>query len=244
MTPVAGAVAERSGKLLTPQRNETRRPFEPRILAILLLLITGCIPSEHIAEYGMEPAGQPLLDEEPAPGELRSFVFEGARDVRAIRYESGDVVVDWITRSSGVSLEVENRTDQPIRVDWSAARLEGSFEAPLVLTDPGGREERAMPQAPTAVAPGERAHYGAIPGPPGAWQSFTGEEHRGFWQRERSVFDLDVDKASNDEARDQLARQAVGRTLRLVLPLELEGRVHELVLPARVGEATTRPSYY
>lgn len=222
----------------------TRATWRCGGLAILLLLVAGCAPSEHIADYGMEPAGRPLLNGEPASGEIRSYVFEGARDVRSLRYESGEVAIAWITYSWGVSLEVENRGDQPIGVNWSGARLEGSFEAPLVLADPGSRDERRLPQAATVVRPGDRARYQAIPGPPGSWQPFTDEENRGFWQRERPVFDLDVDSVPSEDERNRLARQAVGQILRLVLPLELQGNHQELILPARVVEVTTRASYY
>jgi hypothetical protein len=58
------------------------------------------------------------------------------------------------------------------------------------------------------------------------------------------MFDLDVDGTSERGARNALAERAVGKELRLVLPLEIEGRRYELGLPVRVSGASVRASYY
>lgn len=213
-------------------------------LLAILAVVGGCTPSEYIADYGLHPMGEAVLNGEPAPGELRPFVFDGAKPVRSVRYEDERVVVDWTTYSSNVRLEVANRTDSPLRVIWSETRIEGDFEAPLVLAEPGTFEQRGLPQQATVVGPGERESYTTIPGPPGDWQPLTDEEDRGFWQRERPMFDLDVDGAEDGSERDALAALAVGREIRLVLALDMGGERHELILPARVVEANTRASYY
>jgi hypothetical protein len=213
-------------------------------ISTLLLAIAGCMPSEYIADYAMQPASQPLLDGRAATGELRTFIFEGTREVPSLRYADDRLIVDWTVYSWGLNLTVENRTEQPMRVFWSDARLEGDFEVSLVLAEPGSREERSIPQEPTVIPPRERARYRVIPGPPGQWQPLTGAEDRGFWQRQRAMFDLEVDQAIGGHGRDQLAQQAVGRTLRFRLPIEIQGRRHDVVLPALIVGAATRPSYY
>lgn len=210
----------------------------------LVALIAGCSPSEYIADYGLQPVDEAVLDGEPAPGEVRAFVFDGVRPVPSVRYEDDAVVVDWTLYSSTGTVTIENRTASPLRVIWSDTRMEGDFHAPLVLAEPGSYEERDFPQQPTVVGPAARARYTTIPGPPGDWQPFTGDENRGFWQRARPAFDLDVAHAESQRERDALAERAVGRQLRLVLALEIEGQRHELGVPARVIEANVRASYY
>jgi hypothetical protein len=215
----------------------------PSFLAALLV-IAGCVPSEYIADYGLHPAGPATLDGDAAPGTLHSFVFDRLKGVRSVRYEDERLAVDWTVYSTRPRLEVENRTAAPLRVIWSETRIEGDFEAPLVLASPGPRDQRDLPQQPTVVEPGTREKYHTVPGPPGRWQPFTRDESRGFWQGARPMFDLDVNGAPGKRERNALAERALGSELRLVLVLEIDGRRHALRLPARVAEVSTRASYY
>jgi hypothetical protein len=212
-------------------------------LAALALPVVACTPS-YLAEYGLRPAGPATLDGAPAPGALSGFVFDGADPVPAVRYEDDRVAVDWILNSSRARLEIENRTGKPLRVIWSEARLEGDFQAPLILAESGTRKERSLPQEPTVLPPTERATYRTIVGPPGRWQAFTRDTGRGFWQSARPMFDLDVGGTRERGTRNALAERAVGTELRLVLPLEIEGMRYELALPVRVSGASVRASYY
>jgi hypothetical protein len=213
-------------------------------LASLLALGAACTPSEYIADYGLRPVCSATLNGGAVPGALRPFVFDGAEPVEAVRYEDDRVLVDWTLYSRNARLEIENRTGAPLRVIWGESRLEGDFQASLLLADPGTREERSLPQIPTEVPPFTRATYSTIAGPAGRWQAFTDDRNRGFWQPVRPMFDLDVDGAGELSAKSALARQAVGRQLRLVLPLEIEGRRYELDLPVQVSAASVRASYY
>jgi hypothetical protein len=213
-------------------------------LAALAVPAVACTPSEYIADYGLQPAAAATLNGDSAPGVLRPFVYDGAVGVRSVQYEDERVAVDWTLNSRFARLEIENRTDAPLRVIWSESRLEGDFEAPLILAESGTHDERSLPQEPTVVPPAARARYSTIAGPPGRWQAFTNDEDRGFWQSARPMFDLDVDGAGERDGRDALAERAVGRELRLVLPLEIEGRRYELGLPVRVIRASVRASYY
>lgn len=213
-------------------------------LAVVAVSTLACTPSEYIADYGLQPAGVAVLNGDSAPGTLRQFVFDGADEVRSIRYDDERVVVAWTLYSTGARLEIENRSAAPLGVVWSESRIEGAFDAPLILAEPGTYEQRSLPQQPTLVPPGEREQYSTIPGPAGRWQPFTDDENRGFWQRARPMFDLDVDRPDNGHERSALAERALGSELRLVLTLEIEGNRYELGLPARVVEASVRASYY
>jgi CheY-like chemotaxis protein len=213
-------------------------------LVTLALPVLACTPSEYIAEYGLRPVGSATLNGAPAPGALSPFVFDGADPVPAVRYQDERVAVDWILSSRRARLDIENRTDAPLRVIWSESRLEGDFQTPLILAEAGTRHERSLPQEPTVIPPAGRVTYRAIAAPPGRWTAFTNDQDRGFWQSARSIFDLDVDGASERGARIALAERAVGMELRLVLPLEIAGSRYELELPVRVSGASVRGSYY
>lgn len=115
---------------------------------------------------------------------------------------------------------------------------------PLILSDSGTKEERSLPQQPSSLAPGESDFYDLIPSPPGRWQPFSDDKTRGFWQRSRSLFDLDIDAAPSAEERQHLMQQAVGLEFRLVLPLQLGEKRRDLVLPLRVTGAEVRATYY
>jgi hypothetical protein len=212
-------------------------------LATVAVPVVACTPS-YIVEYGLQPVGFATLNEAPAPGALSPFVFDGVDPVPAVRYQDDRVVVDWILRSSRSRLEVVNRTEAPLRVIWSETRLEGDFQAPLILADAGTEEERSLPQEATVIPPGGRATYSTIAGPPGHWQAFTNDRNRGFWQSARPMFDLDVDGAAGRHTRNAIAEQAVGREFRLMLRLEIEGMHYELGLPVRVSGASVRASYH
>jgi hypothetical protein len=213
-------------------------------MAALAVTVVTCTPSEYIADYGLRPMGSPTVNGSPAPGALSPFVFDGADPLPAVRYEDDRVAVDWILYSRAARLEIENRTNAPLRVIWSDSRLEGDFQAPLILAAPGTHDERGLPQEPTVITPAGRQTYSAIAGPPGKWQAFGNDPDRGFWQSTRPMFDLDVDGAGERSRRDALAQRAVGQELRLVLSLEMDGRSYELALPVRVVGATVRASYY
>lgn len=229
--------------------NHDCRPFAVTLRRLRYAVIAGavgvfaCTASEHVADYGIEPVAQARLNGVEASGEWQPFVFEGANRVPSGRYQDEDVRIDWTVFSFGVTLTIENRSSYPLDVVWSESRIEGDFEAPLILTEPGTPEERSIPQQPTTVLAGTVQTYSAIAGPPGEWQPFTDDPQRGFWQRERSLFDLDLDNAPEDERR-LAAQRAVGQEIHLVLVLESEGERKRLDLPARVIEAKVRPAYY
>jgi hypothetical protein len=245
---VKNSVVTRPGSLARSSSGVPRGVKRQRLclfgcLAALAVPVAGCTPS-YLAEYGLRPAGSATLNGAPAPGSLSAFVFDGADPVPAVRYEDDRVAVDLVLNSSRARLEIENRTEAPLRVIWSEARLEGDFQAPLILAASGTRDERSLPQEPTVLPPAERATYRTIAGPPGRWQAFTNDRDRGFWQSARPMFDLDVHGTSERSARSALAERAVGSELHLVLPLEIEGRRYELRLPVRVSGASVRASYY
>jgi hypothetical protein len=227
-----------------PDRELIRRIAVLRgCLASLVALGAACTPSEFIADYGLRPVGPASLNGAPAPGTVTPFVFDGAERVEAVRYEDDRVAVGWTLYSRNARLEIENRTGSPLRVIWAESRLEGDFQASLILAESGTQEERSLPQEPSEVPPTARAAYSTIAGPAGRWQAFTDDTGRGFWQSTRPMFDLDVDGAGEGD-RNALAQRAVGRQLRLVLPLEVEGRRYELGLPVQVSAASVRASYY
>lgn len=214
-----------------------------RATVAVAVVTFACTASEHVADYGIEPVAKARVNGVEADGEWQAFMFEGANRIPSGRYEDDDIRVDWTVFSFGVTLTIENRSRSPLDVLWSESRIEGDFQAPLILTDPGSPEERKIPQQPTTVGAGEVSTYSAIAGPPGEWQPFTDDPERGFWQRERSLFDVELDNAPEEERR-LAAQRAVGREIDLVIVFEIEGERRRLVLPARVIEAKVRAAYY
>lgn len=214
-----------------------------RAMVAVAVVASACTASEHVADYGIEPVAKARLNGVETDGNWQSFIFEGANRVPSGRYEDEDIRIDWTVFSFGSTITIENRSPSPLGVIWSECRIEGDFEAPLILTDPGTREERKIPQQPTTVGAGEKSTYSAIAGSPGEWQPFTDEPQRGFWQRERSLFDVELDDVPEEERR-LAAQRAVGREIRLVFVFEIEGERRRLMLPARVTDAQVRATYY
>lgn len=211
-------------------------------LLVLLLGTAACPVSEHVADYHLAPAGAAESGIDAGSLDLRAV--ETANGARALRAESPELALEWRLTSRGAELRVENRGGEPLGLHWDGARIEGDFAAPLVLATPGGREERALPQRPSVLPAGAEETYSLIAGPPGPWQPFTDDPQSGFWTLRRPLFDLDVDGAAGSAARLETARRALGREVRLVLPVERAGTHGELAVAARVADARVRPTYY
>ena len=219
-----------------------RRALVIPLVVGTLLAATGCPVSEWIAHYDVVPAGLARVDGESAEGDLQTAGEPGKRS--RVRLERPEVAVVVGFESASIHLTVENRSEEPLEILWSKAKLAGDFTAPLILGNSGSKEERSLPQQPTSLAPGESDYYQLILGPPGRWQPFSDEKTRGFWQRSRSLFDLEVDAAPRAEERQRLMQQSVGLEFRLVLPLQMGEDRRDLVLPLRVTGAELRAVYY
>lgn len=211
---------------------------------LLILGGFGCPVSEWVADYGIEVNETALVNGEPSDAQWSTFESERGSGFPAGRYESDDTRIDVVLSSTGIDLEIENRTEEPLTVYWSETMLDGDYESPLLRADSGPRKELEPPQPPTQVAPGSIARFRLIPGPPGEWQPFTYSENEGFWQRSASLFGLEIDSEDDEDSRRQLAREAIGLDLRLHLPVEILGERNDLILPMEVSEATVRPVYY
>jgi hypothetical protein len=211
--------------------------------AAATLVVSGCAPSEYIADYSIRPLPQAVMNGRTAPGTWSSFQFDGVKPIPSGRYTDERMLVEWTLVSSEISLKIENRSSGPLQVLWSESRIEGDFQAPLILGQVGPAEERKLPQQPTTIVSGATATMRAFAGPPGRWQPLTDDPTKGFWQRQRPLFDIDVDKLSGDE-RESAVRATVGRSIRLVIVFRSAGERQELVLPAEVTEARVRAVYY
>jgi hypothetical protein len=136
--------------------NSATAPFNVfgKSAILALLVIAGCVPSEYIADYGLQPGGAATLGSSPAPGELQSFVFEGARAVQFVRYEDERLAVDftydqsrgfWHRARPMFDLDVNRAQGRQDRNALAARALGSEFRLVLAFEIEGERFELELP---------------------------------------------------------------------------------------------------
>ena len=143
----------------------------------------------------------------------------------------------WITKSQ-ISFSIENKTDHSIKLIWDEAAYVGpTGESKRVCHSGVKYSEREAPQVPTVVARG--TSLSDVIWPTDLAYFYTDP----IWGRHRwKHAPLLPIGAAGQKPKDRLAlaHEQIGRTIQLLLPLEIQGVINEYIFCFEITDAEWR----
>lgn len=226
------------------------RRFLPRFAAGLALacMVSGC------SVIGMLPGGYLLFPPEyyfaydirldPDTAGAGTLCEEGTAC-----FEERGVALSWRLDQDGAGFEIRNGTASPLRILWPEASILEEGETRPVVAAIGDRDKgvehqldlRRLPPPPTVLAPGAVTSFDVFPQSRAVWQDITGSrDDRGFWTAETPLWGLAPMQSEKKEEMRQQARHAVGRHVRIEVPLEIGGARRDWSFDLTVTDAHVR----
>lgn len=164
-------------------------------------------------------------------------------------FEERGVALSWRLDQDGAEFEIRNGTGSPLRILWPEASILEEGEMRPVVAAIGYRHKgvehqldlRRLPPPPTVLAPGAVTSFDVIPQSRAVWQEFSGaRDDRGFWTAEAPLWGLGPAESQKMEEMRQQARRAVGRHVRIEVPLEVGGARRDWSFNLAVTDAHVR----
>jgi hypothetical protein len=136
-------------------------------------------------------------------------------------FEDRNVVAQWHLWDWNIKLKLRNKTELPLTLLWPGARVTWNGENDM-LQNKGQRTPE-----PTALPAGASATYQIYPLSLLQWIRWGDPSAgRGHWSNMGSsapVFGLSFFPDQSPEARQERARNAVGHSVKILLPVEVRG---------------------
>jgi hypothetical protein len=224
-----------------------------RVLVLLICLgfagaINGCYVFMLPGMHWLLPANYYFAFEIDVHGTRTTDVPAPMTDsIDGNPYVDDDLEFRWWLSNIFINLDIHNKTSQPLRIHWAEGVIAlESLPEPLVASISYLRKGIThtldwpeLPQDPSEVAPFMKAKFCVFPYSHSRWQPFTGSL-KGFWTSERVLWDLEPGENQTKQEMQALADKAIGRTIRISLPIEVNGVKKVFVFDLQVTRAIVR----
>jgi len=160
-------------------------------------------------------------------------------------FEDELVRVRWAFRSNQMAFSLENKADRPIQIPWDeAAFVDESGRSHRVMHASVKFADREKPQAPSVVPPKELLEDIVAPTDYVRWVEGK-RSTAGRWEEESLLPDFDFHSSSlkGEYATfadfENAAKSKVGKTIKIVLPLEVEDVVNTYIFTFQIESTDT-----
>ncbi|MFY9125207.1 MAG: hypothetical protein WAO59_08170 [Bacteroidales bacterium] len=194
---------------------------------ILAVMMTSCMTYQGFYIVGLQNVERPENAKERY-GESKIVNFEEEGKTK-YSYEDDMIKIVWLPLSTQFSFTLQNKTDHSIKIIWDEA----------AYVDPNGSSGRVMhagvkyidrnnPQPPTVIVknaiiddmivPTDNIYY--VSGQYGGWR----------------IKPMLPNRANTQEELNALTQQYIGKEVRVLLPLEIQGTVNEYIFTFKVED--------
>jgi len=159
-----------------------------------------------------------------------------------------DLVFSWRLTNLSISFNIENNTNQPIKILWAESTISIDKLPPESLiannnshTD-GHKHSLDMPKFPqelSILSPSIQSTYRLFPYSHSEFRYFTNSS-RGHWGVTKVLWDERPDKEQTSQERQSTADNAIGRNVRIFLPIILNGEKETFVFDLTVTKVTVK----
>jgi hypothetical protein len=192
------------------------------VIGLLFLLFTGCGVSRYTAEY------EASLSEvrRPADAEQRYGAKEVTETDSSYTFEDEFVKSIWVPADGVFYVDIENKTENSIQIDWNQAAYVGPNGNSQRLIHGEVRRYQANQSLPPTVIPAG----GSVSKSIGSMEAFSGE-----------LFPVSYSTSTTDTSGVANFRQRVDayeeREVQVLLPLKIEEEVNEYTFTFDVTDA-------
>lgn len=183
-------------------------------------------PKEASTRYG-----QPKIDTHPS--EKYKYIFE-----------DNMVRVLWLVDGINISFSIQNKTDQSIKIPWDeAAFVDEKSKSHRVIHSGVIYKDRAKPQAPSIIARKAFLEDFVYPSDYLYWKEGSGYSE-GRWENKPLFVSLDYHGTYTKgnyptfESFEQAAKSNVGKSIQVLLPLQIEDVINDYIFTFVVENVT------
>jgi hypothetical protein len=221
------------------------------IIALPLILLMGCMPPSYTTKYTTFSASYSFSlskVERPEKATQRYGVqkIDVISDKKYHFYFEDDLVKAlWTVTSRNISFSLQNKTDHSIKIPWDEASfIDESGSSHRVMHSGVKYTERQQPQAPSVIARRTSLEDLVFPTDYVEWEegsSYTA----GKWYEKPFLpsFDFHGEYLNGTyttfESFDRDAKSKIGKTLQVLLPLQIEDVVNEYIFSFIVDSVST-----
>lgn len=192
---------------------------------IITVLMTSCMSYRGFYNVGLKNVERPEnVKERYGESKIVNFKEEGKSKYS---YEDKMIKVVWLPLSTQFSFTLKNKTDHSIKIIWDEA----------VYVDPNGKSGRVMhsgikyidrnnSQSPTVIVKNASIDDIIIPTDNVYFQS----GQYGGW-RTKAMLPY---KAQTQESLNALTKKYIGKEVKVLLPLEIEGTTNEYLFTFKI----------
>jgi hypothetical protein len=194
---------------------------------ILAVMMTSCMTYQGFYNVGLQNVERPENAKERY-GESKIVNFEEEGKTK-YSYEDDMIKIVWLPLSTQFGFTLQNKTDHSIKIIWDEA----------VYVDPNGSSGRVMhtgvkyidrnnPQPPTVIV--KNANIDDMIVPTDNIYYVSGQY--GGWRTKPML----PNRANTQEELNALIQQYIGKEVRVLLPLEIQGTVNEYIFTFKVED--------
>jgi len=196
------------------------------IFALLLAsMLTSCMTYQGFYNVGLQEVERPENAKERY-GESKIINFEEEGKTK-YSYEDELIKIVWLPLSTQFAFTLENKSDNSIKIIWDeAVYVDENGSSGRVMHSGVKYVDRSNPQPPTVVVkkakvddmvvPTDNIYY--ISGQYGGWQT-------------KPLF---PNRATSQEELNALTQKYVGKTVKILLPLQIQETVNEYIFSFKV----------
>jgi hypothetical protein len=198
-------------------------------LGLVLVALAGCQSASHEARFELQVTEAVVEENAPEEGPT-------ARELAA--------AIDWTMRTDGLDARVTNRADTVAMILWEGATfsVDGGETEPLVATAP--QQEPEVPGLTSAIPAGGQMVVGMLPRSHAEWEWMPSRAMGGAWKPASGLFGVEFTTEQTEAERQALAETAVGRKVKVDVPVRIGSRVLRHIFDIRVTGAEVYASHH
>lgn len=190
-------------------------------------MLTGCMTFQGYYEIGLQEVERPE-DAKERYGESKIINLEEEGETKYV-YEDDLIKISWLPLPTQFAFSLENKSDNSIKIIWDeAVYVDQNGSSGRVMHSGVKYVDRSSPQPPTVVVkkakvddmvvPTDNIYY--ISGQYGGWQT-------------RPLF---PNRANTQAELISLTQKNIGKTVKILLPLEIQDTVNEYIFSFKVED--------
>lgn len=194
---------------------------------IFAVMMTSCMTYQGFYKVGLQNVERPENAKERY-GESKIVNFEEEGKTK-YSYEDDMIKIVWLPLSTQFGFTLKNKTDHSIKIIWDEA----------VFVDPNGSSGRVMhagvkyidrnnPQPPTVIVKNASIDDMIVP----TDNIYYVSGQYGGWRTKPML----PNRANTQEELNTLTQQYIGKEVRVLLPLEIQGIVNEYIFTFKVED--------
>lgn len=180
----------------------------------LLAVLAGCFSYKGAYNFSLTSVERPENSDEAFGNSVIQDASEG------IIFEDSLIKCIWIVGTTQFNFSLQNKTDNSIKIIWDeAAYIDPSGSTGRIMHSGVKYTDRNSSQPPTVIVRGAKIDDVIIP----TENVYFVSGQYGGW-REKPLF---VNYAMSQSDLDAITSSNVGKTVRILLPIEIKGVVNE-----------------